>query len=90
MPSLLTKGSAAVVDSQMCWPLNHRIAGEEADLSWPRDRLIVEIDGGPFHLDVGEDERKQSIWEQARWTVRRIDSDDVYERPHLLLALCPH
>ena len=44
--------------------LNHRIAGEEADLSWPRYRLIIEIDGGPFHLDVGEDARKQTIWEQ--------------------------
>ncbi len=69
--------------------LNHRVAGEEADLSWPHARLILEIDGGPFHLDVGEDARKQAIWEQAGWTVRRIDSDDVYDRPHLLLAVCP-
>src|SRR3712207_569977 len=27
--------------------LNVRIAGEEADLSWRRERLIIEIDGGP-------------------------------------------
>jgi hypothetical protein len=45
--------------------LNERIAGEEADLSWASDRVIVEIDGGPFHLDVGEDARKQACWEQA-------------------------
>ncbi len=70
--------------------LNHRIAGEEADLSWPRYRLIIEIDGGPFHLDVGEDARKQTIWEQSGWRVKRLNSDDVYERPHLLLALSPH
>lgn len=69
--------------------LNRRIAGEEADLSWRRERLILEIDGGPFHLDVGEDARKQAIWEAAGWEVRRIDSDDVYERPQLLLALSP-
>ena len=31
--------------------LNQRVAGEEADLSWPRHRLIVEIDG-IGHLDV--------------------------------------
>src|SRR4029079_10619561 len=43
--------------------LNYRIAGEEADLSWPAERLIIEIDGGPFHLDIGEDARKQAIWE---------------------------
>ena len=77
-------------DAECSMPrLNYRIAGEEADLSWPRDRLIIEIDGGPFHLDVGEAARKQTIWERAGWIVRRIDSDDVYERPHLLLALSP-
>jgi hypothetical protein len=69
--------------------LNVRIAGEEADLSWHEPRLIVEIDGGPFHLDKGEDARKQQIWEAGGWTVRRIPSDDVYERPERLLALAP-
>jgi Protein of unknown function (DUF559) len=65
--------------------LNVNIAGEEADLSWSRHRLIVEIDGGPFHLDVGEDARKQAIWEAAGWTVRRVASDDVYDDPRRLL-----
>jgi hypothetical protein len=69
--------------------LNIRVAGEEADLSWPDARLIIEIDGGPFHLDRGEDARKQRCWEQAGWTVRRIPSEDVYERPRRLLALAP-
>ena len=70
--------------------LNARIADEEADLSWPTARLIIEIDGVPFHLDVGEDARKQRIWERAGWTVRRVSSDDVYERPDRLLALATH
>jgi hypothetical protein len=69
--------------------LNVRIAGEEADLSWRDWKLIVEVDGGPFHLDVGEDARKQRRWEGAGWTVRRVSSDDVYERPHLLLDAAP-
>jgi len=69
--------------------LNVRIAGEEADLSWPAWRRIVEIDGGPFHLDVGEDARKSAQWEAAGWTVRRLSSDDVYDRPDRLLALAP-
>jgi hypothetical protein len=69
--------------------LNRRIAGEEADLSWPRIRLIIEVDGGPFHLDIGEDARKQGIWEARGWTVRRIPSDDVYEHPERLLRLAP-
>ncbi|HEY1357297.1 MAG TPA: DUF559 domain-containing protein [Thermoleophilaceae bacterium] len=67
--------------------LNCDVAGEEADLSWPAERLIIEIDGGPFHLDAGEDARKQAIWEGAGWTVRRIDSDRVYDSPGRLLAL---
>jgi hypothetical protein len=69
--------------------LNVRIAGEEADLSWAAGRLIVEIDGGPFHLDVGEDARKQRAWENAGWCVKRLRSDDVYENPGRLLALAP-
>ena len=68
--------------------LNVRLAGEEADLSWSRRRLIIEIDGGPFHLDAGEDARKQQAWEAAGWEVRRIPADDVYERPQRLLDLC--
>jgi hypothetical protein len=69
--------------------VNVKIAGEEADLSWPRHRLVVEIDGGPFHLDAGEDARKQELWEGAGWTVRRLPSDDVYEGPERLLVLAP-
>jgi hypothetical protein len=69
--------------------LNVRVAGEEADLSWSGPRLIVEIDGGPFHLDVGEDARKEACWKAAGWTVRRVSSDDVYERPQRLLELAP-
>jgi hypothetical protein len=67
--------------------LNFHIGGEEADLSWPQWRLIIEIDGGPFHLDSGEDARKEAIWSAAGWTVRRIPSDDVYGRPARLLHL---
>jgi hypothetical protein len=67
--------------------LNARIAGEEADLSWPAIRALLEVDGGPFHLDAGEDARKQARWADEGWAVERINSDDVYERPQRLLAL---
>ena len=41
--------------------LNRVIAGEEADLVFAAgDVLIVEIDGGPFHLDRGADARKEA------------------------------
>jgi hypothetical protein len=70
--------------------LNIDVAGEEADLSWPRERLIIEIDGGPFHQDVGEDDRKEAVWRGAGWRVLRIDSDDVYEYAQQLLDLAPN
>jgi hypothetical protein len=70
--------------------LNHKVAGEEADLSWPAERLIIEIDGGPFHQDVGEDARKEAVWRCAGWTVLRLPSDEVYDEPQRLLALAPN
>jgi len=70
--------------------LNNRIAGEEADLSWASERLIIEIDGGPFHQDVGEDRRKETAWREAGWTVLRMPSDDVYNAPERLLSIAPH
>ena len=49
--------AAAVVtlhDAKIPQPdINTRIAGEEADLSWPDCRLIIEIDGGIYHQDKG-------------------------------------
>ncbi len=68
--------------------LNVRVAGAEADLSWPAHRLIIEVDGGPFHLDAGADADRQAVWENAGWTVRRIPADAIYQRPERLLALC--
>ena len=67
--------------------LNGQFAGEEADLTWPAKHLIVELDGPQFHLDAAEDLRKQSAWEAAGWTVRRLPTDDVYLRPERLMAL---
>jgi hypothetical protein len=69
--------------------LNHEIAGEEADLSWPEEWLIIEIDGGPFHQDVGEDARKEAVWRAAGWTVLRLPSGVVYDAPEQLVALAP-
>ncbi len=70
------------------WRLNVDVAGEEADLSFPARRLIIEVDGGPFHLDKGEDKRKEIAWRAAGWIVRRLPSDDVYDRPRRFLDLC--
>ena len=67
--------------------LNVEVAGLEADLSWPAARLIVEIDGAPFHQDRGEDARKEAAWRAAGWAVRRLPSDAVFTEPARLVAL---
>ncbi len=69
--------------------VNEHQAGLEADLSWPDLRVIIEIDGPQFHRDKLYDAYKTRTWQLAGWTVRRIDSDDIFERPERLLALAP-
>ena len=54
--------------------LNIKIAGEEADLVWPALRLIIEIDGGPFHQDRGEDVRKEKAWRAPHNPTSRMPS----------------
>ena len=70
--------------------LNRKVAGTEADLVWRAARLIIEIDGGPFHLDVGEDARKEEIWRRAGYTVLRLPADEVTANPGTLLAIAPN
>src|SRR5258705_7343428 len=49
--------------------VNVRIAGLEADLSWPDRRLILEIDGAAFHQDKLGDARRTAAWRAAGWHV---------------------
>ena len=65
--------------------INVRIAGEEADLSWPDRRLIVEIDGAPYHQDKLEDARRTAVWRAAGWKVERLPADVVYDDPQRLI-----
>ena len=69
--------------------VNVRINGEEADLTWRKPRVIIEIDGPQYHQFKEEDERKQRIWEAAGYTVRRIPSGAVFDTPAQLIALIP-
>lgn len=69
--------------------VNVVIAGAEADLVYLKHRKIVELDGPQYHQFPEEDARKQKLWEDAGFTVDRLPTGDVYDRPHLLLALVP-
>ena len=64
---------------------NVYIAGEEADFAWFDDMHIVEVDGPQYHQVAERDAKKQAAWNAAGWSVSRIPSGDVYDRPDLLL-----
>lgn len=68
---------------------NEMTNGYEADLTWRRHNLIVEIDGPQFHRDKHLDAIKAAAWTTAGYTVRRIDSDDIFNRPQRLLDFAP-
>jgi hypothetical protein len=65
--------------------VNTAVNGAEADLIYKGEKLIVEIDGPQYHQISAEDARKEALWREAGYTVRRISSDDVYNRPELLI-----
>lgn len=67
--------------------VNVSIAGIEADLSWASPRLIIEVDGGPFHRDRGADDRRDRTWTRAGWKVIRVPSQTAYEQPERLVQL---
>lgn len=81
---------ALIADAGLAAPdVNERVAGEEADLSWPAARLIVELDGPSYHVLRDADIRKMKAWRQAGFEVRRLPTDAVYDEPDRLLALVP-
>lgn len=76
----------ALADAGIATPqINVRIAGEEADLSWPAQRLIIEIDGGTYHQDKLEDARKTAAWRAAGYDVIRIPAAIVFDEPNRLI-----
>jgi uncharacterized protein DUF559 len=67
--------------------VNVKVAGEEADFVWLDRRLIIELDGPQFHRFAEEDARKERAWTGAGFAVRRLPTEDVYERSDRLVTL---
>lgn len=67
--------------------VNVKVAGYEADLVWPAQRLIVELDSNEYHALPVRDERKQAAWEARGWRVERLGVDVPDGRPWLLLEV---
>jgi very-short-patch-repair endonuclease len=63
---------------------NHRVAGYEVDFFWPDARVIVEIDGAPYHTSPGafeRDRRRDSILAARGYQVVRITWRQLVDEP---------
>jgi very-short-patch-repair endonuclease len=67
--------------------VNEEVAGEEADLSWRRLGLIIELDGPQFHVLRDADARKTATWTQAGNRVLRMSTDTLFATPEALVEL---
>jgi very-short-patch-repair endonuclease len=69
---------------------NVRVAGWEVDAFWPRERLIVEVDGYAYHGNRAafeRDRRKDAALTAAGYTVIRITWRQLKDEPLAVVAL---
>lgn len=74
---------------------NYLVAGFTADFCWPEHRLIVEVDGYPFHSTRGAIERdhrrdvvhREAGYEVIRFTARQLEDAPVYVATVIARAL---
>lgn len=75
------------------WIANYTTDGYTADLAFPSQRLIVEIDGFAYHRDAAAfqyDRRRRNDLLAAGWSVLNFTWADLTERPEDLIARIRH
>jgi very-short-patch-repair endonuclease len=68
---------------------NRRIGGYEVDAMWPRQRLVVEVDGYAFHggrAAFERDRRRDANLTAGGWRVIRVTWRQLVDEPHLVVA----
>jgi very-short-patch-repair endonuclease len=68
---------------------NAELAGYEVDFLWRDERVVLEVDGGPFHStrpDRKRDYARDAELQALRYAVIRVDADDAPERALALIA----
>jgi very-short-patch-repair endonuclease len=68
---------------------NARLAGYEVDLLLPDHRLVIEVDGGPFHSarpDRRRDYARDAALNELGFRVIRFDADEPVERALAVIA----
>lgn len=69
--------------------VNHEVAGWNADFLWPEERLIVEVDGYPYHghrAAFERDHRRDIAHKNAGYEVLRFTARQLDEEPFLVAA----
>jgi very-short-patch-repair endonuclease len=69
---------------------NYPVAGFNADFCWPEERLIVEVDGYPFHSTRGaieRDHRRDLVHREAGYEVLRFTAKQLEEAPVYVAAV---
>ncbi len=69
--------------------VNVHVGGYEADFLWRELKLIVEIDGDPWHrtaVDRAHDAERDRVHRALGYTVLRYSDEDVADRPAEILA----
>jgi very-short-patch-repair endonuclease len=70
--------------------VNHPVAGFTADFLWPDERLIVEVDGHPFHghrAAVERDHRRDIVHKDAGYEALRFTGSQVNDEPLYVAAV---
>ena len=64
--------------------VNHRVLGHERDFVWPHARLVVEVDGGPYHAPLAareHDHERDAELVLAGWRVLRVTDSQLAHEP---------
>ena len=69
--------------------VNHSVADSEVDFRWPRERLVVEVDGWAFHRDrvsFAADRARDRRALVSGWRVARFTASEVQRTPKAIAA----